>query len=167
MRRSESAPGGQATSFANRAEAQLVVSHLKTLDGAIDYDVIRPREPGKPLQVLVISPYKSQVDELRRKLAPVHFKHLDLTVMSVDAVQGREADVAILSVTRSNPDGRLGFLGADYWRRINVALSRSRFGLTIVGDASFIRGTTGALKVVLDYISEHSDDCEVRLAEDA
>lgn len=166
-RRRESAPGGQATSFANRAEAQLVVSHLKTLDGAIDYDIIRPREAGKALQVLVISPYKSQVDELKRKLAPVHFKHLDLTVMSVDAVQGREADVAILSVTRSNPDGRLGFLGAEYWRRINVALSRSRFGLTIVGDASFIRGTTGALKVVLDYMSEHSDDCEVRLAEDA
>ena len=76
-------------------------------------------------------------------------RHLSVTVMSVDAVQGRESDVAIFSVTRSNPRAELGFIGPDYWRRINVALSRARFGLTIVGDAGFIQGTTGALKKVL------------------
>ncbi|TCO33389.1 protein kinase-like protein [Kribbella steppae] len=164
-RRRESAPGGQATSYANRAEAQLVVKQLQTLDGAIDYRLVRPADGMERLEVLVISPYRSQVDELRRKLAPVAFKHLDPVVMSVDAVQGREADVAILSVTRSNPEGKLGFLGADYWRRINVALSRARYGLMIVGDAGFIQGTNGALRTVLDYISTHLDDCEVRLAD--
>ena len=76
-------------------------------------------------------------------------RHLSVTVMSVDAVQGRESDVAFFSVTRSNPRAELGFIGPDYWRRINVALSRARFGLTIVGDAGFIQGTTGALKKVL------------------
>jgi superfamily I DNA and/or RNA helicase len=163
-RRRESAPGGQATSYANRTEAQLVVKHLKTLDKSIDFRLVK--SPGdKPLEVLVISPYKSQVDELRRRLAPTSFKHLTVVVMSVDAVQGREADIAVLSVTRSNPEGKLGFLGPDYWRRINVALSRARFGLAIVGDAAFIRGTHGALRTVLDYISHHPDDCELRLAE--
>ena len=82
--------------------------------------------------------------------------------MSVEAVQGREADLAIVSLTRSNPQGRLGFLGTDYWRRINVALSRARFGLSIIGDAEFIRGTQGALRVVLNYIEQHPADCEVR-----
>jgi superfamily I DNA and/or RNA helicase len=162
--RRESAPGGQATSFANRAEAKLVVAHLRTLDGAIDFGLVKPRNDS-PLTVLAIAPYKSQVDELKRRLAPVSFKHLLVSVMSVDSVQGREADLAVLSVTRSNAEGRLGFLGADYWRRINVALSRARFGLTVVGDAQFIRGTNGALRSVLDYIAAHPEDCELRLAE--
>ena len=85
--------------------------------------------------------------------------------MSVDAVQGRESDLALLSLTRSNAQGRLGFLGADYWRRINVALSRARFGLTIIGDAGFIRGTNGALRTVLEYVEQHPADCIVRLAD--
>ena len=71
-------------------------------------------------------------------------------------MQGRESDVAIFSVTRSNSEADLGFIGPDYWRRINVALSRARFGLTIVGDAGFIKGTTGALKKVLSYVETHS-----------
>lgn len=164
-RRRESAPGGQATSFANRAEAQLVVKQLQTLDSAIDYQLVKLPTSTRSLEVLVISPYRSQVDELRRKLAPVSFKHLSPVVMSVDAVQGREADIAIFSITRSNQEGRLGFLGADYWRRINVALSRARYGLVIIGDANFIQGTNGALRTVLDYITAHKDDCEVRLAD--
>jgi superfamily I DNA and/or RNA helicase len=85
--------------------------------------------------------------------------------MSVDAVQGRESDLALLSLTRSNTQGRLGFLGADYWRRINVALSRARFGLAIIGDAGFIRGTNGALRIVLEYVEQHPADCVVRLAD--
>jgi len=44
-------------------------------------------------------------------------------------------------------------------------MSRARFGLTIVGDASFIKGTNSALRTVLEYIEQHRDDCAVRLAE--
>lgn len=161
--RRESAPGGQATSYANRAEARLLVDQIKTLDAAIGYGLIKP-ETDEPLDILVISPYRSQVDELRRRIAPLGSKHLKIAVMSVDSVQGREADVAFFSVTRSNSEGRLGFLGADYWRRINVALSRARFGLVIVGDRSFIQSTTGALRKVLDYIARNPADCEMRLA---
>jgi hypothetical protein len=163
-KRRESAPGGQATSYANRAEAQLVVSRLITIEGAIERGVVKPPD-GRMLEVLVIAPYKSQVDELQRRIAPIRLTNLSIAVMSVDSVQGREADIVLFSVTRSNPDRKLGFLGADYWRRINVALSRARFGLTIFGDASFIRGTNGALRTVLDYIAEHSTDCELRMAE--
>lgn len=148
-------------SFANRAEAKLLMSQLDTIDKAIDVGFIQPPD-DKRLEVLVIAPYKSQVEELRRRLAPKSFRHLTTSVLSVDAVQGRESDLALLSLTRSNPQGRLGFLGADYWRRINVALSRARYGLTIIGDAEFIRGTDGALRTVLEYIEQHPRDCEVR-----
>jgi serine/threonine protein kinase len=154
-----------ATSFANRAEAQLLVAQLDTIDGAIDFGLIKLPETVEQLEVLVIAPYKAQVEELRRRLAPKSFRHLAPTAMSVDAVQGRESDLALLSLTRSNLQGRLGFLGADYWRRINVALSRARFGLTIIGDAGFIRGTSGSLRTVLEYIEQHPADCEVRLAD--
>jgi len=154
-----------ATSYANRAEAQLLIRQLDVIDGAIDYGVIKLPEKAARLEVLVITPYKAQVDELRRRLAPKSFRHLAPTVMSVDAVQGRESDLALLSLTRSNAQGRLGFLGADYWRRINVALSRARFGLTIIGDAGFIRGTNGALRTVLKYVEQHPADCTVRLAD--
>jgi len=148
-------------SYVNRAEAKLAISQLDTIDRALDFGLLKPLA-DEPLDVLLIAPYKSQVEELRRRLAPKVYKHLRVTAMSVDAVQGREADLAIVSLTRSNPQGRLGFLGTDYWRRINVALSRARFGLSIIGDAEFIRGTQGALRVVLNYIEQHPADCEVR-----
>ncbi|MDJ0318391.1 serine/threonine-protein kinase [Arthrobacter antibioticus] len=151
-------------SFANRAEAQLLVSQLEAIDKAVDFGLIKPPDQGQ-LEVLVIAPYKRQVEELRRRLAPKTFKYLTTAVMSVDAVQGREADLVLLSLTRSNQNGKLGFLGADYWRRINVALSRARYGLTIIGDAEFIRGTSGALRTVLEYIEKHPADCIVRAAD--
>ena len=153
-------------SYANRIEAKLIVSQLETIDGALERGLIKPPNHDGQLGVLVIAPYKSQVEELRRRLAPRSFRHVAASVMSVDAVQGRESDLALFSVTRSNSRGRLGFLGPDYWRRINVALSRARYGLTIVGDAGFIRGTNGALKKVLEYIEQHPAGCTIRQAND-
>jgi superfamily I DNA and/or RNA helicase len=165
--RREAAPHGKGKSFANRAEARIVIDRLKVLDGSIDKKVVQLPNGNEKLDVLVIAPYVAQVADLKQQLAPLRdrLRHLSITVMSVDAVQGRESDVAIFSVTRSNARAELGFIGPDYWRRINVALSRARFGLTIVGDAGFIRGTTGALKKVLTYIDSHPDDCELRTAE--
>lgn len=164
--RFEAPPQGGGTSYANRIEARLVVQRLEVLDGAIDKGLVE-RQPGsQTYDVLVLAPYVAQVAEIRQQLARVSGKlrNLVVTVMSVDAAQGREADFTIFSVTRSNDKGRLGFLGQDYWRRINVALSRSRYGLTIVGDAEFIRGARGPLFDVLRYIRSHGDDCEVRTA---
>ena len=165
--RREAAPHGKGKSFANRAEARIVIDRLQVLNGSIDKKVVQLPKSSEQLDVLIIAPYVSQVADLKQQLAPLRdrLRHLSITVMSVDAVQGRESDVAIFSVTRSNARAELGFIGPDYWRRINVALSRARFGLTIVGDAGFIRGTTGALKKVLTYIDKHPDDCELRTAE--
>jgi hypothetical protein len=151
------------TSRANRTEARLLAEQLVTIDGAVDFGVIKPSGDSK-IEVLVIAPYKSQVEELRRQVLSRSLPHLDVAILSVDAVQGREADLALLSITRSNPQGELGFLGAEYWRRINVALSRARFGLSIVGDADFIRGTRGALRNVLEYVDQHPADCTVKAA---
>lgn len=166
-RRREDPQAGSGTSYANRGEAQVVIDRLRTLDRTIGNGIISPPEGKKQLVVLLIAPYRSQVDELKRGLARAHIEHLNVSAQSVDAVQGREADIAVFSVTRSNTSGSMGFLGADYWRRINVALSQARYGLTIVGDAEFCRSAPGALRTVLDYIRRHPEDCELRPVEHA
>jgi serine/threonine protein kinase len=157
--RKEASTGG--TSMANRCEAKLMIERIVSLDRALERGFVRPRS-GRPLEVLAIAPYMSQVADIRRRLAGLSFKNLSVTAMSVDAVQGREADVAFFSVTRSNDKRSLGFLGPSYWRRINVALSRARFGLTIIGDADFIRAQDSGLSKVLDYVERHPGDCELR-----
>ena len=157
--RHENPEGGGGGSYANRTEAQIVIDRVKAIEGALDKGILH-LPSGEVLDVLIIAPYRSQVAELRRRISAVKSTRMRISVESVDAVQGREADIAIFSVTRSNPGTRMGFLGPDYWRRINVALSRARFGLTIVGDAEFCQAIPGALQGVLRYVKEHPGDCE-------
>ena len=119
------------------------------------------RARGENYGVAVLSGYASQKLEIRRALdrEQQELECLSLESNTVDAFQGREADIAIYSVTRSNDGGNLGFLRE--LRRVNVALSRARIGLGIVGDARFVRSAKGynPWTKVLDYIEVHSDDC--------
>jgi superfamily I DNA and/or RNA helicase len=88
--------------------------------------------------------------------------NLKVQCSSIDAFQGRECDVLIYSVTRSNRHGQLGFLREE--RRLNVALSRGRFGLVLVGDHVFARaaGDSGnPFRRVVDYIERHPDSCSI------
>jgi superfamily I DNA and/or RNA helicase len=118
------------------------------------------------LSVAILAGYREQVDEISRQIAgqlPA-LPALEVECNTVDAFQGREADVAIYSVTRSNVDGRLGFLAE--WRRLNVALSRGRLGLVIVGDDGFAFSAKGAnpFRKLIEYI-DASDECSLREAE--
>ncbi|HKB03313.1 MAG TPA: AAA domain-containing protein [Gemmataceae bacterium] len=82
-----------------------------------------------PGQVAVIAPYSAQV-KLLRDLLPVPGLEID----SVDGFQGREKEAVVCSMVRSNPEGDVGFL-ADV-RRTNVALTRARRKLIVVGDSA-------------------------------
>lgn len=85
----------------------------------------------------VISPYKAQVYYLRtllkqnKSLKP--FRKL-ISIDTVDGFQGQERDVVMISLVRSNDDGTIGFLSE--LRRMNVAMTRARMKLMIIGDAS-------------------------------
>jgi ATP-dependent RNA/DNA helicase IGHMBP2 len=79
--------------------------------------------------IAVIAPYAAQVRLLREKL-PVPGLEID----SVDGFQGREKEAVVLSLVRSNAEGEVGFL-ADV-RRMNVALTRARRKLLVVGDSA-------------------------------
>jgi hypothetical protein len=81
-------------------------------------------------QVGVIAPYRAQVRLLRERLAHVP----ELEIDSVDGFQGREKEAIVVSLVRSNPEGEIGFL-ADT-RRTNVALTRARRKLLVIGDGA-------------------------------
>ena len=82
-------------------------------------------------QIAIISPYSAQVKYLREKI-----KHLEIEIDSVDGFQGREKEAVIVSLVRSNREGEVGFL-ADT-RRMNVALTRARRKLIVIGDSATI-----------------------------
>jgi superfamily I DNA and/or RNA helicase len=147
------------TGFRNRQEAKEVVELLESLARCVERGLV-DAPGGRRLSVLVMSGYLMQRDEIRKLLARKRLdRRLDLEVNTVDAVQGREADIAVFSVTRSNHEGRLGFL--DVSPRINVALSRGRYGVAIFGDADFCARNQSPLAEVLRHVRGHPDGCAV------
>ena len=141
-------------SYENLCEAQIIRKILEKLNSATQV-------AGKDYSVAILSGYSAQRRLLERTLTSDEetWKRLNVECNTVDAFQGREADIAIYSVTRSNVEGKIGFLHRK--ERLNVALSRGRYGLIIVGDHSFCRTLSGAnpLRQVMDYIENHPKDC--------
>jgi predicted DNA helicase len=103
-----------------------------------------------PKQIAVISPYDDQVDRLDRQIAPE-----EVEVDTVDGFQGREREVVLASLVRSNARGEIGFL--DEPRRFNVAVTRARRKAVVVGDA----GTVAAGDVFDAFIRYAEDDGRV------
>ena len=86
--------------------------------------------------------------------------HLDVDVSSIDSFQGRQCAVVIYSVTRSNAQRKLGFLREE--RRLNVALSRGRLGLVLVGDHVFAKAAgdiANPFHQVIEFIEQHQESC--------
>ncbi|MDQ3724380.1 MAG: AAA domain-containing protein [Actinomycetota bacterium] len=111
-----------------------------TLLGRLNFGAKAAR---KHLSVVVLTGYAGQRDLISRQIAGSlrGWKNISVECATVDAFQGRQADVAIYSVTRSNRKGRIGFLAEE--RRLNVALSRGRDALILVGDHAGVRQVTG------------------------
>lgn len=108
-------------SKANEREAQVVVKLVqRLLDSGLSHK-----------QVAVISPYSAQVRLLRSEL-----RVLGVDVDTVDGFQGQEREAIIVSLVRSNDRGEIGFLGDT--RRMNVAMTRARRALFLVGDSATV-----------------------------
>jgi superfamily I DNA and/or RNA helicase len=137
----------------NTSEARIAVRIARGLN---DYFA----KAGKMQSVLVLAPYAAQVRELSRRVDQLgELSHIRVEVATVDAVQGREADYVIFTVTRSNDRRAAGFLKLE--ARANVALSRARFGLTVIGDLAFCRATDTPFRDVAQYVTSHPDSCTV------
>ena len=141
-----------SASSSNKLEAEQVSELIRELDIAARAGEYARIDGGK-VEVLVLSGYRSQCTEIERALRRLNLERILVQVKTVDAVQGREADIVIFSVTRSNLTGELGFLSDRFQGRINVALSRAREVLWIVGDSEFCNSKEGPLKRVLMHIN--------------
>ena len=124
---------GESFGRINKAEAELTLMALENYFGKIG----KQRILDERIDVGVISPYRAQVQYLRRLLKKKDFfkpyRHL-ISVNTVDGFQGQERDVILISLVRANDEGQIGFL-RDL-RRMNVAITRARMKLIILGDAS-------------------------------
>ncbi|CAM6083570.1 unnamed protein product [Calypogeia fissa] len=123
--------GRNGSSFENSMECDVVQYMLNKIQA----------ESNRNLSVGVISPYRGQIEKMRKSISTpdsgTSAKHqaarMDIDFRTVDGFQGGERDVIIFSAVRANSLGKIGFL--DDFRRLNVALTRSRYCLFIVGHA--------------------------------
>lgn len=117
----------------NKPEAELSLAKLKEYIEKIG----RERFLDEKIDIGIISPYKAQVQYLRQLLKKdSYFKPYRqyITVNTVDGFQGQERDVILISLVRANEEGQIGFL--NDLRRMNVAITRARMKLIILGDVS-------------------------------
>ncbi len=124
---------GETYGRINRAEARLTIDTLQHYFERLGCQ----RVLDERLDVGIISPYRAQVQLLRRMLRKsAYFKPLRhlITVNTVDGFQGQERDIIVISMVRQNEEGQIGFL-RDL-RRMNVAITRARMKLFILGDST-------------------------------
>jgi len=123
---------GESFGRINKAEAELT---LLTLEQYFDR-IGKTRILNERLDVGIISPYRAQVQYLRHRIKKHEyfkpFRQL-ISVNTVDGFQGQERDIILISLVRSNDEGQIGFL-RDL-RRMNVAITRARMKLIILGDS--------------------------------
>jgi ATP-dependent RNA/DNA helicase IGHMBP2 len=135
----EETVGDDEGSKSNPGEAELVVRIVTAL-----------REAGVPDNAIgVVTPYNAQVQLLRTRLGTDD----GLEIGTVDGLQGREKEAVVLSLVRSNEAGVVGFLAE--LRRLNVALTRARRHLTIVGDSATLARDRD-LRSLVEHLQQHA-----------
>ena len=125
----------ESRSTANPEEAHLLLERLAQLLSPFD----ATEADQRPLTIGVIAPYRAQINYLKDAIedsAVLNNLLLQrrLSVGTVDSFQGQERDIIAITLTRSNPQGEIGFL-SDI-RRMNVGMTRARRKLLLVGDSS-------------------------------
>ncbi len=120
--------------IANQQEAELIAKRIDQL-------------PKSELKISVLSPYRRQVNTLKNIFATS-----PVSCQTVDSFQGQEEEVIVVSLVRSNESGAIGFL-TDY-RRMNVALTRAKKKLIVVGDSATI-GNDLFYSAFLDYAEKN------------
>lgn len=161
--RHEETPRG--SSYYNHVEVERSVLLLRHMEASY-------RSLGQKREVAVISPYNAQIAELRAALRPdgPDWQALHIVIAAVDAFQGQDCDIVLYTLVRSNKRASLGFL-RDY-RRLNVALSRARQLLLLLGDLWTLEngresgGEENPYRGLIQYLREHEEDCAIEHLEE-
>ena len=143
----------RGASRSNADEARLVIHTLR------DYiEMLSPQKiESERVDFGIITPYRGQARLIRRLLKMQHyFRRLrrHITVGTVDGFQGQERDVIVISLVRDNAAGQIGFL-RDL-RRMNVAITRARMKLIIVGNAETLSHHR-FYRALSEYIRRHGE----------
>ncbi|XP_061348075.1 helicase sen1-like [Gastrolobium bilobum] len=141
--------GKEQLNHENSLKNMVEAAAISQIIGSIRKEFVRTR---KKTSIGIISPYKAQVYEIQEKVkqyCSVSDPNFSISVRSVDGFQGGEEDIIIISLVRSNGRGKVGFLSDR--RRANVALTRARYCLWIIGNAATLRNSDSVWrKVVVD-----------------
>ncbi|TNJ27086.1 Regulator of nonsense transcripts 1-like protein [Giardia muris] len=124
---------GGSSSYKNSAELNIVFQLVQRLNQCFRCPSASPDDETDCYSIGVITPYDYQRSATRDELMSPGRDYSNVEVDSVDAFQGREKDIVILSTVRSANDGSIGFLSDT--RRLNVAITRARYSMIVVGNA--------------------------------
>ena len=142
---------GESFGRINRKEAELTLLTLKEYFDKIG----KGRIMEESIDVGVISPYRAQVQLLRQMIKRSEYlrpyRRL-ISVNTVDGFQGQERDIVVISLVRSNNEGQIGFL-SDL-RRMNVAMTRARMKLIIMGNARTMTRTK-FYRELFEYVNDN------------
>jgi len=133
----------EGTSVINPEEAGFLFKYLEHFLKTLNSQLQKP-------SIAVVSPYREQIRLLKETLKShpeLSITENNISVNTIDSFQGQERDMVLISMTRSNSEGQIGFL-SDI-RRMNVAMTRARKKLVIIGDSA----TLGKLPFYADLIS--------------
>ena len=139
--------------FHERFEASIICAHLNKFLKLVkkDNDIRGPASHQKNYSIGVTTPYSAQLRllerEIRKRCGDTFANRT--RVKTIDGFQGGEVDVLVISCVRSNKHGTIGFLGDP--ARVNVALTRARYGLWVFGDS----GTLGRKDVIWRAFVDH------------
>ncbi|KEQ87949.1 DNA helicase [Aureobasidium pullulans EXF-150] len=129
-------------SKSNELEAAIVKKHVQSL---VDAGV-------KPEDIAVVTPYNGQLAVLSQLLKE---RFIGVELGSIDGFQGREKEAVVVSLVRSNAEHEVGFLAEK--RRLNVAMTRPKRHLCIVGDSETVGRGSKFLKSWMDFLEENAD----------
>jgi ATP-dependent RNA/DNA helicase IGHMBP2 len=123
----------EGSSISNPEEAAFLIKHFTNFVTGLEMHYNQDNFPT----IGIISPYKQQVlllqELMREHELMLKYRH-KISVNTIDSFQGQERDIVYISMTRSNTDNNVGFLTDT--RRMNVAMTRARKKLIVIGDGS-------------------------------
>ena len=138
----------------NKQEAQLLLEELERYIRKIGVERILEEK----IDFGVISPYKAQIQYLRGLMKKSSFlrpfRKL-ITIHTVDGFQRQERDVIFIRLVRANEDGQIGFL--NDLRRMNVAITRARMKLVILGDSTTLK-RHAFYRMLIEYIDKINNE---------
>lgn len=127
------------------------------------------KEKNIKKSVGIITPYLAQRDNIRSKFGQIQnkFDMLNIEINSVDAFQGSDRDIIIYDIVRSQNDNKVNIEFIADEKRLNVALSRTKELLFIVGDAEFIydasiKDKNNPFKTIIEMVSQDKQNYEIK-----